>query len=200
MRAEQILLTERAPSDPVQSPLRPWCPFLCEGIPMNDNLASLETAAPPYTEISSTTAVSGTDGFAGLSITRPFNAANDALVQIEQTEDPASRSKFEDFDRIRTNVPIDLHGLPIWLLYREQIQPGDPKPRKVPLYANGRYRGTTDTPEDREQLVTFEECLASTILSGQDNCRRPPFSARRAVTGTHGRRCHVRSSPHHRVV
>ena len=72
---------------------------------MNDNLATFETPAPPHTETSSTTTGSGTDGFAGLSITQPVNAANDALVQIEQTEVPASSSKFEDFDRIRANVP-----------------------------------------------------------------------------------------------
>ena len=133
---------------------------------MNDNLATFETPAPPHTETSSTTTGSGTDGFAGLSITQPVNAANDALVQIEQTEVPASSSKFEDFDRIRANVPSDLHGLPIWLLYKERIEPGDPKPKKVPMYANGRYRGTTDTPEDREQLVTFEEAAEALMRTG----------------------------------
>lgn len=133
---------------------------------MNDNLASNETPATPHTETSSTTAGSGTDGFAGLSVTQPLNAANDAIAHVEQTEVPAPRSKLEDFGRVRANVPSELHALPIWLLYRELLEPGDPKPRKVPLYANGRNRATTDTPEDRDQLVTFEEAAAALTRTG----------------------------------
>lgn len=43
-----------------------------------------------------------------------------------------------------------------WLLWRSIPNPGR-KPKKVPLYADGQFRGTTDTPEDIASLVTYEE-------------------------------------------
>jgi hypothetical protein len=56
----------------------------------------------------------------------------------------------------------------IWLLWKRIPNP-DPskKPRKVPYYASGVPRsGELDSPEDRAQLVTFEEASAAYERSG----------------------------------
>lgn len=48
-----------------------------------------------------------------------------------------------------------------WLVWRLVPDP-DPtkKPRKVPHYINGTYRGETDTPDDAAQLATYQQALA----------------------------------------
>ncbi len=52
-------------------------------------------------------------------------------------------------------VPKGLKRRRIWLLWREE------KGRKVPYYVDGSRRaGTLDEPEDRKQLVSFEDALA----------------------------------------
>jgi RecA-family ATPase len=63
----------------------------------------------------------------------------------------------EYLTRVRENLPPVLRDLPIWLLWREVKEPTDRKPKKVPLYANGRARAKTDTPDDRAQLVVLSE-------------------------------------------
>jgi primase-polymerase (primpol)-like protein len=62
--------------------------------------------------------------------------------------------------RVRDNVPGILPGLPVWLLWKESRAPGDKKAKKMPFYANGNWRDKTDTPDDRAQLVTFEEAAS----------------------------------------
>lgn len=57
----------------------------------------------------------------------------------------------------------DLKSRPIWLLWRaEPSLDRTKKPLKVPYYSNGtRRRGPLDEPEDRQQLVTFEEAVVA---------------------------------------
>jgi hypothetical protein len=63
--------------------------------------------------------------------------------------------------RVRNNVPGILPGLPVWLLWKESRNPGEKKAKKMPFYANGKWRNKTDTPDDRAQLVTFEEAACA---------------------------------------
>jgi len=54
-------------------------------------------------------------------------------------------------------APTWLKEQPVWLLYKLKHN-GATKPRKIPYYANGQPRkGDLDTPEDRDQLVAFDE-------------------------------------------
>ncbi|WP_394761980.1 AAA family ATPase [Phenylobacterium sp.] len=52
--------------------------------------------------------------------------------------------------------PLELRDIPAWLLWRYEQHPGEPKPRKIPYYLDGRKRhGRQGSPEDRARLVTF---------------------------------------------
>jgi hypothetical protein len=67
-------------------------------------------------------------------------------------------------------APELLRGLPGWLMWRYE-QPPDPKakPRKVPYYTTGARRtGTQGSPEDRQQLTTFEAAKAAAARRGFD--------------------------------
>ncbi|MCG2840187.1 PriCT-2 domain-containing protein, partial [Sandaracinobacter sp. RS1-74] len=56
---------------------------------------------------------------------------------------------------------------PIWLLWKAVVEPGKPKPRKVPYYINGAARsGILDSPDDRAQLGTYEQAVAAYGSSG----------------------------------
>lgn len=60
------------------------------------------------------------------------------------------------------NLPDDIKALRSWLVWRYEQHPGEPKPRKVPYYATGaRRQGKQGVPEDRAQLVTFDEAQAA---------------------------------------
>jgi hypothetical protein len=67
-----------------------------------------------------------------------------------------------DLEQLQTELPAAMQQAPCWLLWREVAVPGK-KPRKVPHYANGKRRGTTDTPEDAAQLVSMEEAHAAAV-------------------------------------
>lgn len=56
----------------------------------------------------------------------------------------------------------DLKARPIWLLWKEEPNPGpNKKPRKVPYYATGARRaGALDSHDDRAQLRTFDDVAA----------------------------------------
>lgn len=55
-----------------------------------------------------------------------------------------------------------MRALPQWLLWRFQQFDGEPKPRKVPVYANGRQRrGTQGSDADRAALVSFDAAVAA---------------------------------------
>lgn len=62
---------------------------------------------------------------------------------------------------LRNPPPGELRELRGWLVWRFVQDPGEQKPRKVPFYVRGRARGKQGTPEDRAQLVTFEEADAA---------------------------------------
>lgn len=63
-------------------------------------------------------------------------------------------TKAHYIEQIRFNVPDKLLHLPVWLMWRSE----DPDNRKVPYYCGGKRRnGALDSPEDRAQLVTFED-------------------------------------------
>jgi hypothetical protein len=61
--------------------------------------------------------------------------------------------------RLREQVPALLRELPVWLLHDRY---------KVPIYASGNNRrGATDTPEDRDELVSFEDAAAALTHLGR---------------------------------
>lgn len=53
-----------------------------------------------------------------------------------------------------------MRAAPIWLVWRSIREPGKAKSRKVPYYASGVPRsGALDSPEDRAQLVSYDDAL-----------------------------------------
>jgi putative DNA primase/helicase len=66
--------------------------------------------------------------------------------------------KRADVANIEANVPAELRELPVWLLWKEgQRGQNKEKPPKIPFYATGKARGSTDTPKDRSLLVSFAD-------------------------------------------
>lgn len=62
-------------------------------------------------------------------------------------------------------VPAVLRELRGWLVWRLEHHEGEPKPRKVPYYADGRRRaGKQGSPRDRARLATFEDAMG--VLAG----------------------------------
>jgi hypothetical protein len=54
-------------------------------------------------------------------------------------------------------IPAEILKAPVWLRWKLERRPDEPKPRKVPYYANGRRRnGTQGSEQDRAHLVTHE--------------------------------------------
>jgi hypothetical protein len=74
-------------------------------------------------------------------------------------------------------------GQPRWLLWKRIPQAGK-KDRKVPYYAAGDERGDTDTPEDRQRLVTFEEACQA-YRQGVDRYAGIAFALGPDGTGWH---------------
>jgi hypothetical protein len=70
-----------------------------------------------------------------------------------------------DPQTIRAEVPAAMREARRWLLWRSIPQPGK-KPRKVPHYANGERRDTTDTPADAAHLEDLETVLAALERGG----------------------------------
>jgi KaiC/GvpD/RAD55 family RecA-like ATPase len=66
-----------------------------------------------------------------------------------------------DTAHLRNPPPLEMRELRGWLVWRFIQEHGEPKPRKVPFYVRGRARGKQGTPEDRAELVTFEEAQAA---------------------------------------
>lgn len=65
--------------------------------------------------------------------------------------------------------PDLLRGVQAWLCWRYEHHDGEPKPRKVPFYANGGKRhGVQGRPEDVQQLVTFDAAKAAAARRGMD--------------------------------
>lgn len=65
--------------------------------------------------------------------------------------------------------PAELRTLPAWVMWRLEYHEGEDKPRKVPFYANGQRRhGKQGTPDDRQQLVTFDAARAAAARRGMD--------------------------------
>ena len=63
-----------------------------------------------------------------------------------------------DVDRI----PTALRERAQWLVWRFEHKDGEPKPRKVPYYANGgRRTGQQGSDDDRARLVTFHHALGA---------------------------------------
>lgn len=66
--------------------------------------------------------------------------------------------------RAPTRLPQPLKSLKCWLVWRLVQMPGEPKPRKVPYYANGNRRsGQQGSDEDRNQMVTFERAVVACV-------------------------------------
>jgi hypothetical protein len=65
--------------------------------------------------------------------------------------------------------PEVLRALPGWLTWRLEHHDGEPKPRKVPWYTNGAKRhGVQGSPEDRQQLTSFDAAKAAAARRGMD--------------------------------
>ena len=60
------------------------------------------------------------------------------------------------------SMPIAIKSLKGWLVWKLEHMPGEPKPRKVPYYVDGRKRsGVQGSDADRTALATYERaCLA----------------------------------------
>lgn len=75
--------------------------------------------------------------------------------------------------------PDALRGLQAWVCWRYEQHDGEPKPRKVPYYANGaRRHGVQGRPEDRQHLTTFDAAKAAAARRGMDGvgfCPLPDF-------------------------
>jgi primase-polymerase (primpol)-like protein len=64
-------------------------------------------------------------------------------------------------------VPTLLKSRRQWLCWKLVQAPGEPKPRKVPFYANGAARnGDQGTPEDLAQLSDFNPAMAACQARG----------------------------------
>lgn len=73
-------------------------------------------------------------------------------------------------------VPDDLRSLPAWLVWRFIQREGEPRPRKVPFYADGAIRrGVQGLPKDRERLVTFDEAVVAAQSKGFDGVGMAPL-------------------------
>jgi hypothetical protein len=73
-------------------------------------------------------------------------------------------AKTEYIARLVANVPDELKVLAIWLLWKSVQRKGKEKPSKIPYYVSGAIRGKDlelDCPEDRAQLVTFDDAVAA---------------------------------------
>lgn len=65
-----------------------------------------------------------------------------------------------------TDIPAVMLAAPRWMVWLSLPQPGK-KPRKVPVYTNGRQRnGVLDSEADLAQLASFEEACA-TLATGR---------------------------------
>lgn len=66
-------------------------------------------------------------------------------------------------------APESLRRLPGWLIWRFEQFPGEPKPRKVPYYAEGGKRhGANGTPTDRAKLTSFADARDAAARRGFD--------------------------------
>lgn len=65
--------------------------------------------------------------------------------------------------------PTELRLLPAWLMWRYEQHDDEPKPRKVPYYANGQKRhGKQGAPDDRRSLTTFDAARSAAARKGMD--------------------------------
>lgn len=77
---------------------------------------------------------------------------------------------------LNINAPTALKELPAWLVWKFEPN-GEKKPRKVPYYARGgRRHGVQGRPEDRAQLVTFDEALAQAQARGYSGVGFAPLA------------------------
>lgn len=66
-------------------------------------------------------------------------------------------------------APDEMRTLPAWLVWRFEHHEGEDKPRKVPYYTAGpRRHGKQGTPEDRQQLTTFDAARTAAARRGMD--------------------------------
>jgi hypothetical protein len=66
-------------------------------------------------------------------------------------------------------APDEMRNLPAWLVWRFEHHEGEDKPRKIPYYTAGPKRhGKQGSPEDRQQLTTFDAARTSAARRGFD--------------------------------
>ncbi len=87
------------------------------------------------------------------------------MIDVTTTSQPTVSTITPHLSHIR--APAFIATKPIWLIWRYEHTDGEPKPRKVPYYANGAKRyGVQGRLEDRQQLVTFEAARAAAAKRG----------------------------------
>lgn len=73
-------------------------------------------------------------------------------------------------------APDALRDLPGWLMWRYEHHDGDPKPKKVPYYTNGRKRhGVQGRAEDRQALTSFDAARTAAARRGFDGVGFAPM-------------------------
>ena len=67
-----------------------------------------------------------------------------------------------------SHVPAEIKDLRRWLVWKFQQKSGEPKPRKIPLYVDGGWRGSglaLDTREDVDRLESFDRAYENLLSS-----------------------------------
>lgn len=85
--------------------------------------------------------------------------------QVIETENEKRQTDNSTSAKIGNCLPIPMKSARRWLLWKSIPQVGK-KPKKVPYYASGIKRSTTDTPEDAAQLCSYDEARQA-LASGR---------------------------------
>ncbi len=73
-------------------------------------------------------------------------------------------------------VPEPLREMPAWLVWRFEQFTGEPKPRKIPYWADGtRRHGQQGAPSDRARLTTFAEARDAAVRGSYDGVGFAPL-------------------------
>lgn len=74
-------------------------------------------------------------------------------------------------------APDEMRNLPAWLVWRFEYHEGEDKPRKVPYYSAGAKRhGKQGSPQDRQQLTTFDAARTAAARRGFDGVGFVPMA------------------------
>ena len=69
-----------------------------------------------------------------------------------------------------SHVPVEIKDLRRWLVWKFQQKSGETKPRKIPLYVDGGWRGSglaLDSQEDLDRLESFDRAYENLLSSAK---------------------------------